>query len=139
MQHLMQAARLVLTQPRFWYSAYNRGWPRPIPCPPGTTAPRRNRSSTSSRARPRPKAARTLCRSTERIAIFDNDGTLWSEQPVYFQIAFAFDRIKAMAPQHPEWKTKEPFKSILAGDLQALAETGEKGLAAKSWRPRIPA
>src|SRR6187399_93409 len=49
----------------------------------------------------------------ERIACFDNDGTLWSEQPMYFQLAFVIDRIKAMAPQHPEWKTKEPFKSLL--------------------------
>ncbi len=64
----------------------------------------------------------------QRIATFDNDGTLWSEQPVYFQIAFAIDRIKAMAPQHPEWKTKEPFKTILSGDRAALAKLGEKGL-----------
>jgi len=64
----------------------------------------------------------------ERIAVFDNDGTLWSEQPVYFQVAFALDRIKAMAPQHPEWKDKEPFKSVLAGDTKGLAAAGEKGL-----------
>jgi hypothetical protein len=51
----------------------------------------------------------------QRIATFDNDGTLWCEQPVYFQVAFAFDRIKAMAPQHPEWKTTQPFKAILDG------------------------
>lgn len=64
----------------------------------------------------------------ERIAVFDNDGTLWSEQPVYFQLAFALDRIKAMAPQHPEWKDTEPFKSVLAGDVKGLAASGEKGL-----------
>jgi phosphoserine phosphatase len=64
----------------------------------------------------------------ERIATFDNDGTLWTEQPVYFQVAFALDRVKALAPQHPEWKTKEPFKSVLAGDMQALAATGQKGI-----------
>jgi phosphoglycolate phosphatase-like HAD superfamily hydrolase len=64
----------------------------------------------------------------ERIAVFDNDGTLWCEQPMYFQALFAFDRIKALAPQHPEWKDKEPFKSVLAGDMKALAESGEKGL-----------
>jgi phosphoglycolate phosphatase-like HAD superfamily hydrolase len=64
----------------------------------------------------------------ERIAVFDNDGTLWSEQPVYFQVAFALDRIKAMAPQHPEWKDTEPFKSVLAGDTKGLAAAGEKGL-----------
>src|SRR5882724_9160531 len=58
----------------------------------------------------------------ERIATFDNDGTLWAEQPMYFQLAFAFDRVKGLAPQHPEWKKQEPFKSFLAGDLKdALA------------------
>jgi phosphoglycolate phosphatase-like HAD superfamily hydrolase len=64
----------------------------------------------------------------QRIATFDNDGTLWSEQPIYFQIAFAIDRVKAMAPQHPNWKTTEPFKSVLSGDRAALAKLGEKGL-----------
>jgi phosphoglycolate phosphatase-like HAD superfamily hydrolase len=64
----------------------------------------------------------------QRIATFDNDGTLWCEQPVYFQVAFAFDRIKAMAPQHPEWKTTQPFKAILEKDMKALAASGEKGL-----------
>lgn len=64
----------------------------------------------------------------ERIATFDNDGTLWCEQPVYFQVAFAFDRIKALAPQHPEWKTKQPFKALIEKDRQALAAAGEKGL-----------
>jgi phosphoglycolate phosphatase-like HAD superfamily hydrolase len=64
----------------------------------------------------------------ERIATFDNDGTLWTEMPVYFQVAFALDRVKAMAPQHPEWKTLEPFKSVLENDRAALAALGEKGL-----------
>lgn len=66
----------------------------------------------------------------ERIATFDNDGTLWCEMPFYFQMAFAFDRIKAMAPQHPEWKTKEPFRSLLKGDIATAAKAGEKGLLA---------
>jgi hypothetical protein len=65
----------------------------------------------------------------ERIAVFDNDGTLWSEQPMYFQLAFALDRVKALAPQHPEWKTKQPFKAVLDGDLKTVAASGEKGLA----------
>jgi phosphoglycolate phosphatase-like HAD superfamily hydrolase len=64
----------------------------------------------------------------ERIATFDNDGTLWTEQPYYFQFAFALDRIKAMAPQHPEWKTKQPFKALLEGDKKALAAAGKDGL-----------
>jgi haloacid dehalogenase-like hydrolase len=67
-------------------------------------------------------------RPEDRIATFDNDGTLWAEQPVYFQFQFAMDRIKALAPQHPEWKTKEPFKSVLAGDMKGLLASGEKGV-----------
>jgi hypothetical protein len=54
----------------------------------------------------------------ERIATFDNDGTLWAEQPIYFQFVFALDRVKALAPRHPEWKSKEPFASLLNGDLK---------------------
>ena len=68
-------------------------------------------------------------RPAERIATFDNDGTLWSEQPLYFQFAFALDRVKALAPQHPEWKTTQPFKAVLDGDRQALAASREQGLA----------
>ncbi|MCV3735548.1 haloacid dehalogenase-like hydrolase (plasmid) [Rhizobium sp. TRM96647] len=64
----------------------------------------------------------------ERIAVFDNDGTLWSEQPFYFQLGFIIDRVKALAPEHPEWQEKEPFRSILAGDLAAIADSGQKGL-----------
>jgi phosphoserine phosphatase len=64
----------------------------------------------------------------KRIATFDNDGTLWVEAPIYTQVAFSFDRVKQMAPQHPEWKTKQPFKGILEGDMKAVAATGEKGL-----------
>jgi phosphoglycolate phosphatase-like HAD superfamily hydrolase len=63
----------------------------------------------------------------ERIATFDNDGTLWAEQPIYFQIAFAMDRVKALAAQHPEWRHTEPFKAVIEGDLKTLAALGEKG------------
>jgi phosphoglycolate phosphatase-like HAD superfamily hydrolase len=63
----------------------------------------------------------------ERIATFDNDGTLWAEQPIYFQFAFVSDRIKALAPQHPEWKTTQPYQAVLDGDMKALAASGEKG------------
>lgn len=65
----------------------------------------------------------------QRIATFDNDGTLWSEQPIYFQFAFALDRVKALGPSHPEWKTQQPFKAVLDGDMKALVASGEKGLA----------
>jgi phosphoglycolate phosphatase-like HAD superfamily hydrolase len=64
----------------------------------------------------------------ERIAVFDNDGTLWSEQPAYFQLLFALDRVKALAPKHPEWKTTQPFKAALEGDMKTLAASGEHGL-----------
>jgi phosphoglycolate phosphatase-like HAD superfamily hydrolase len=68
--------------------------------------------------------------AAERIATFDNDGTLWAEQPVYFQLLFVADRVQALAPKHPEWKTTEPFASLLKGDLKGVAAAGEKGLAA---------
>jgi hypothetical protein len=64
----------------------------------------------------------------ERIATFDNDGTLWCEQPLYAQLFFAIDRVKALAPQHPEWKTNEPFASLLKGDVKAALAGGEHGI-----------
>jgi phosphoglycolate phosphatase-like HAD superfamily hydrolase len=63
----------------------------------------------------------------ERVAVFDNDGTLWAEQPIYFQFAFALDQVKAMAPRHPEWKDTQPFKAAIEGDAKALAALGSKG------------
>jgi len=66
--------------------------------------------------------------ANERIAVFDNDGTLWSEQPMYFQLYFALDRIKELAPRHPEWKTQEPFASLLKGDVKAVLAGGKKTL-----------
>jgi len=64
----------------------------------------------------------------QRIATFDNDGTLWSEQPVYFQLLFTIDRIKVLASEHPEWKQQEPFASVLAGNVDAVAASGKQGL-----------
>jgi phosphoglycolate phosphatase-like HAD superfamily hydrolase len=64
----------------------------------------------------------------ERIAVFDNDGTLWVEQPVYTQLTFAFDRVKELAPQHPEWKSQQPFKAALEGDMKTIGASGMKGL-----------
>jgi hypothetical protein len=64
----------------------------------------------------------------ERIAVFDNDGTLWSEQPMYVQMVFALDRLKGLAPRHPEWKEKQPFKAALEGDMKTLFSSGEGGL-----------
>lgn len=67
-------------------------------------------------------------RPAERIAVFDNDGTLWSEQPMYVQLAFALDRVKALAPQHPQWKTQQPFKAVLEGDLTTVLAGGEHAI-----------
>jgi hypothetical protein len=64
----------------------------------------------------------------ERIAVFDNDGTLWSEQPMYFQLAFALDRVRAVAPEHPEWRNAQPFKGVLENDLASVLAGGEKAL-----------
>ncbi|MBL8417695.1 MAG: haloacid dehalogenase-like hydrolase [Dechloromonas sp.] len=64
----------------------------------------------------------------ERIATFDNDGTLWAEQPMYFQALFVVDRVKALAPQHPQWTTQEPFASVLKGDMKTALKDGEKAL-----------
>lgn len=65
---------------------------------------------------------------SERVATFDNDGTLWPEQPMYFQLLFALSRVKELAPQHPEWKTKEPFASLLKGDVKAALAGGERAI-----------
>ena len=79
----------------------------------------------------------------QRIATFDNDGTLWAEQPAYFQLAFALDRVKALAPQHPEWKDKEPFASLLKGDVHAALAGGERAIVEiismkSDWRRIFP-
>ncbi len=70
-----------------------------------------------------------LVAPAERIAVFDNDGTLWAEQPVYFQFLFALDRVKVLAPQHPEWSTREPFASVLKGDLKGALAGGERAMS----------
>jgi hypothetical protein len=74
------------------------------------------------------EGSREFVPPAERIAVFDNDGTLWSEQPIYFQFAFVLDRVRLLAPQHPEWNDREPFKSVLAGDLRTVMASGERGL-----------
>ena len=103
-----------------------------------TTAPPPTRSLLGTTARPNSPSwilseshdARLpgLCAGPQRIATFDNDGTLWCEQPMYVQLFFALDRVKALAPQHPEWKTKEPFASLLKGDVKAALAGGEHAL-----------
>jgi len=72
--------------------------------------------------------SKSFVKSEERIATFDNDGTLWAEQPMYFQFAFVIDRVKELAPAHPEWKTQQPFKAVLENDNKTLAASGHEGL-----------
>jgi phosphoglycolate phosphatase-like HAD superfamily hydrolase len=74
------------------------------------------------------KGGEHFVRPEERIATFDNDGTLWVEQPIYTQVTFIFDRVKELAPQHPEWKTTQPFKALLEGDMKTVGASGEKGI-----------
>src|SRR5580704_9516334 len=64
----------------------------------------------------------------ERVAVFDNDGTLWTEMPAYFQLAFVFDRLRTLAPEHPEWKEKPLYAAVLQGDMKAVAAGGLRGL-----------
>jgi hypothetical protein len=75
------------------------------------------------------QAGKDYVAPAERIATFDNDGTLWAEQPMYFQLFFALDRVKVLAPKHPEWKTKEPFASLLKGDVKKALAGGEHAIA----------
>jgi len=74
------------------------------------------------------KNSKDYVEPAQRIATFDNDGTLWVEYPMYTQILFAFERVKKLAPQHPEWKTKQPFKALLAGDMKTVGASGAKGI-----------
>jgi phosphoglycolate phosphatase-like HAD superfamily hydrolase len=74
------------------------------------------------------KGSPDFVRVPDRVALFDNDGTLWVEQPMYAQLAFVLDDVKKLAPQHPEWASIEPFKSVLADDLAGLAATGVPGI-----------
>jgi phosphoglycolate phosphatase-like HAD superfamily hydrolase len=74
------------------------------------------------------KGGRDYVEPAERIAVFDHDGTLWVEYPMYTQVLFAFDRVKELAPQHPEWKTRQPFKALLEGDMKTVGASGMKGL-----------
>ena len=74
------------------------------------------------------KGGKDYVEPVDRIAVFDNDGTLWVEYPMYTQVLFAFDLVKRLAPKHPEWKTTQPFKALLAGDMKTVGESGMKGL-----------
>ncbi len=73
-------------------------------------------------------SSKDYVKPVDRIATFDNDGTLWVEYPMYTQVLFIFDRVKQLAPQHPEWKTEQPFKALLEGDMKTVGAAGEKGI-----------
>jgi phosphoglycolate phosphatase-like HAD superfamily hydrolase len=74
------------------------------------------------------QSSKDFVKPADRIAVFDNDGTLWSEQPMYFELLFALEEVKRTAPQHPEWKTIQPFKAVLENDHKALGESGMDGI-----------
>jgi phosphoserine phosphatase len=74
------------------------------------------------------KNSKDFVPTEERIAVFDNDGTLWAEQPIYTQIAFVFDRVKELAPSHPEWKDQQPFKAVLEDDIKTALSGGKRAL-----------
>jgi phosphoglycolate phosphatase-like HAD superfamily hydrolase len=74
------------------------------------------------------EGSKTFVSPQDRIAVFDNDGTLWAEKPAYFQLLFAMDRVKMIAPKNPEWKTKQPFRAVLEGDIESLAAAGDQGI-----------
>ena len=113
--------------------------PRQRPHPPHRRQPQRRCCRRGTTASPRQAIVRFVTGVTleggpdfvapaERIAVFDNDGTLWSEKPMPFQLLFALDQVTAMAADHPEWKTRQPFASVLKGDMAGLMASGEKGL-----------
>ena len=91
------------------------------------------------RARDHAGRRRTSCRPTERIATFDNDGTLWAEQPIYFQFAFAIDRVKALAPQHPEWKDHAAVQGGAGERHEGRWRRAARRACSRSWRRRMPA
>src|SRR5262249_46356502 len=105
----------------------SRSWAQGDPLPSWNDGPRR-RAILDFVSRVITPASRDFVPVPERIACFDNDGTLWTEQPDYVQVVFAEDRVRALASRHPQWKTLEPFKWVLEGNRDALAAMGEKGL-----------
>ena len=111
----------------FCIGAFGHAWAQTDPLPSWNDGAVK-KSITDFVARTTTQGSPDFVPVAERIATFDNDGTLWAEQPVYFQAAFAFDRVKALAAKNPDWKTRQPFKGVLEGDTKAVAATGEKGL-----------
>jgi phosphoglycolate phosphatase-like HAD superfamily hydrolase len=131
----MKAAAMVVSRRTvlaFLLAAGACGWPAIVhaqsdPLPSWNDGPAK-KSITDFVARVTTEGGTDFVPPAERIATFDNDGTLWCEQPVYFQVAFAFDQVRALAPQHPDWKTTQPFKGVLARDMKAVAAGGQKGV-----------
>jgi phosphoglycolate phosphatase-like HAD superfamily hydrolase len=126
-QFSRRGALALLFAVSFYDLSIQNSWAQTDPLPSWNDGPAR-KSITDFVTKVTTQGGADFVPPAERIAVFDNDGTLWCEQPIYFQAAFALDRVKAMAPNHPEWKQQQPFKAFLSGDRKALAEQGEKGL-----------
>ncbi len=114
----------------YGFSCSPCGWPgrrarRTIRSPSWNDGPAKQADRAISSTRRRPRASPTYVTPEDRIATFDQDGTLWVEHPIYSQAMFALERVDELAPQHPDWKKKEPFKSVLAGDRAAMAKFTE--------------
>lgn len=121
------ATRICISVAAFFLSLGNSGQAQVDPLPSWSEGAVKN-SITEFVKRVTDPSGPEFVRPSERIAVFDNDGTLWCEQPIYFQGAFANDSIREMASQHPEWQSNQPFKGLLQGDMKAVAAAGEKGI-----------
>ena len=134
----MPTMPLAVTAPRCDASLPAAPRRQPTRCPRGTTAAAK-KAIVDFVEKVTKEGSPDFVPAAERIATFDNDGTLWAEQPMYFQLLFALDRVKALAPQHPEWKDKEPFASLLKGDVKGALAGGEHGASSRSSWPPTPA
>jgi len=118
----------LFTAALFCTMAFTTAFAQPADPLPSSTAGKTKQSIVTFVSKVTEKRSLDFVPPAERIATFDNDGTLWAEQPLYFQFLFAIDRVKAQASEHPEWNEKEPYKSLLAGDMKGALARGERSL-----------
>jgi len=118
----------LFTAALFCTMAFTTAFAQPADPLPSWTAGKTKQSIVTFVSKVTEKSSPDFVPRAERIATFDNDGTLWAEQPLYFQFLFAIDRVKAQAPEHPEWKEEEPYKSLLAGDMKGALAGGERSM-----------
>ncbi len=123
----MQRIRILTVTTLLLYLVTTFAWAQTDPLPSWNDGPSKNAITAFVQA-VTDKSGPDFVKPSERIAVFDNDGTLWSEQPAYFQLYFAMDRVKELAADHPEWKTQQPFQAVLEGDMKTLAASSKKGL-----------